>query len=150
MVNSRSSWGIVLHCQAGACRAILHATPSHSSPSQYTNTNTNTNTNSLLALLHYIHCLHCLHCFHCSHWLHCLNCLRCSTLLILLTLLSLITLNSLFSLLDNPHMYCIYSCVVLFPTLSMLRRSYSKRSRRAGSIKRSLARSHLLAPRPIN
>ena len=105
MVNSRSSWGIVLHCQAGACRAILHATPSHSSPSQYTNTNTNTNTNSLLALLHYIHCLLCLHCFHCSHWLHCLNCLRCSTLLILLTLLSLITLNSLFSLLYNAHMY---------------------------------------------
>ena len=71
-------------------------------------------------------------------------------LLRLLTLLSLITLNSLFSLLDNPHMYYIYGCVVLFPTLSILRRSYSKRSRRAGSIKRSLARSHLLAPRPIN
>ena len=146
MVNSRSSWGIVLHCQAGACRAILHATPSHSSPSQYTNTNTNTNTNTTtnskilsemeVALPHKLLTL--------------LTLLSVLTLLRLLKLLSLMTLNSLFSLLDNPHMYCIYGCVVLFPTLSMLRRSYSKRSRRAGSIKRSLARSHLLAPRPIN
>ena len=106
MVNSRSSWGIVLHCQAGACRAILHATPSHSSPSQYTNTNTNTNTNTTtnskilsemkVALPHKLLTLLTLlslpslrimfslftllklrTLLHCIHCLHCLHCCNC-------------------------------------------------------------------------